>query len=537
MSAEAADLIVLAKRCHTWGPERAHASCMAVAGGRIVRLGGRRAVLRLRGRRTRVLEPRDAVVTPGLVDCHTHLFYWALMRALVTDVSKAGTLAAALASLAKGSEKRRVGDWVLGAGFDCNRWEAPPTARDLDRAVPERPAIVYSRDWHTAWLNTAALRRVGITARTIDPRGGRIVRDGRGRPTGVLEEMAVELLPDPLRELGRRNDDEARRVIDRALRAAYRVAWKNGITGVHSMDDGASLGHLRRHQVDGKLGLRVVHAIQLADMEQAWRLGLSSGFGDEWLRIGGIKMFADGALGSQTAYMFDPYPGRGQYRGLPIVAGEELAANVARAARHGFASWIHAIGDRAVHDAVMAIRAARRVGRPAVPQRIEHVQCARPADVRRMARAGIVASVQPCHLLGDIATADRHWPRARRHAYAFRRMLGAGVTLACGSDVPIESIDPRRSLFAATMRTDDKGRPDGGWFADQRLTAAEVLHAFTRGAAEASGASLPAGTLAVGGPADMTIWAEDPLRASPKNLLKIGILGCVIDGQVHLTGQ
>jgi len=190
-----------------------------------------------------------------------------------------------------------------------------------------------------------------------------------------------------------------------------------------------------------------------------------------------------------------------------------------------------------VHDAVTAISAARRIGRPAVPQRIEHAQCARPVDVRRMARAGIVASIQPCHLLGDIETADRHWPRARRHAYGFRRMLDAGVTLACGSDVPVESIDARRSLFAATMRTDEGGQPAGGWFADQCLTAAEVLHAFTRGAAAASGAGLPAGTLAVGSPADMTIWAEDPLRGKPESLLKVGILGCVIGGEVHLTGE
>ncbi|MCK4342938.1 MAG: amidohydrolase, partial [Phycisphaerae bacterium] len=497
-----------------------------------------RRVLGLRARGTQVVDLGAAVITPGLVDCHTHFFYWALGRALVIDVSELWLLDDVLRKIRAQAKTKRLGDWIVARGFDHNRWAAEfPTAADLDRAVSEQPVMVHSRDEHSAWLNTAALRRCRITSRTPDPKGGRYLRDARGRPTGIVQEAALQRLPDPLRDFARRRDPSGRRIIDRALDAAYRTAWGLGIVGVHVLDDGPSLSHLLRHHATRRLGLRVVHAVAWADLEHACQLGLRSGFGEDWFRLGGVKIFADGALGSQTAYMFQPYPGRGDYCGVPVVAGEELKETLRKAVQHGWAAWIHAIGDRAVHEAVDAIAAARRLGNPALPHRIEHVQCVRPADARRMARLNIVASVQPCHLLGDITTADRHWPRARRNTFAFRRLLDSGVTLAGGSDVPIESLDPRRSLFAATMRTDEHGEPAGGWFPEQRISARDALLAFTRGAALASGNPAPTGTLAPGAPADLTIWADDPFRACPAELLQAGILGCVVDGQVHLTAE
>jgi hypothetical protein len=479
-----------------------------------------------------------AVITPGLVDCHTHFFYWALGHELVIDVSAARSLTAVLQTIRAAARTRRVGEWVMARGFDHNRWRTGlPRAADLDHIVPGRPVMVRSRDGHTVWLNTEAMRRSGITPDRPDPPGGRYLRDARGLPTGIVQEAAVDLLPDPLRELAQRTDPVARRAIDRALSVACRVAWSHGIVGVHAMDDGVSLAQLLRLRVEGRLGLRVVHAVPLADLDHACRLGLASGLGDDWLRIGGIKIFADGALGSQTAYMFDPYPGRGEYCGVPVVAGAELREAVVKAARHGWAAWIHAIGDRAVHEAVTAIRAAQRVASTALPHRIEHAQCVRLADIRRMARAGIVASVQPCQLIGDIEIADRHWPQARKNAYPLGSLLRAGVALACGSDVPVESIDPRRSLAAATLRTDQHGQPAGGWFPRQRIGVKDALRAFMRGAAWSIGAPLPAGTLVPGAPADLTVWAEDPLEADPRSLPNLEILGCVIGGQPHFSSD
>lgn len=528
--------ILVAQRCRDFVRDDPRADAVVVADGRVTAVSNHRRLLRTRQRGTRVIDLGACVITPGLVDSHTHFFSWALWRALTIDVSMLTNLDAVLRRIHRLSRSRRVGNWVIARGFDHNRWSTSfPTSADLDRAVADHPTIVRSRDGHSAWLNSAALRLLSINGNTPDPVGGRFLRDQHGQPTGIVQEAALDQLPDPLREFSRRTDSAALRTIDRALDAAYRDTWELGIVGVHCMDDGPSLYHLTRHRTAERLGLRALHAIPLQDLDHVDALGLRRGLGDDWLRLGGVKIFADGALGSQTAHMFDSYPGRDGYCGVPVLLERELTDAVRRATRLGWPVWIHAIGDRAVHDAIRAIATAPRPDRSAPPHRIEHAQCVRAADIRRLARLGIVASVQPCHLLGDIPTADRHWPIARRHAYPLRALLDAGAILAAGSDVPIESIDPRRSLFAATMRTDEHGHPAGGWFPSQRLTTAEVLHAFTRGAAAAAGLPLPAGTLAPGALADMTIWHEDPLDVPPPELLEIGIAGCVIGGAMHLS--
>ncbi len=529
------ELIVSGGRCHTFAGAARGTSAIAIAGGRVVAVGGKRDIPQWKSRGTDVVDVGDAVLTPGLVDCHTHLFYWALNRSFGIDVAALTTLHGVLQRINKQAAKRRFGEWVVGRGYDHNRWGTLPTADDLDRAVPRHPAIIHSRDGHSAWLNTRALAEAGITSDTPDPPGGRYIRDAHGAPTGIVQETAIEQLPDPVRAFARRRDAATRRKIAAAVQSAMAYARSVGITGVHTMDDAPSLHHLHELRQRNELTLRIVHAVPVADLHKASELGLATGFGDDWLRIGGIKIFSDGALGSQSAYMFEPYPDSKGDCGVPVIAGDALKDVVATAVERGWAVWIHAIGDRAVHESVLAITATRRKRDVPLPHRIEHAQCTRPADIRRMARAGIIASVQPCHILGDIPTAQRHWPRAQKNAYPFRRLLDGDVVLAGGSDVPIESIDPRRSLYGAVMRTDERGEPEGGWFADQRLTSEEALWMFTVGAARARGASDTAGTLIPGAPADVTIWDEDPLRAEPADLLHIGLRGSIVGGRVHLN--
>ncbi len=528
--------ILITGRLRVLGAVRKSAQAVLVVGGRIALVGSRRSLARQKPRGARTLDLGDATITPGLVDCHTHFFYWALGRSLVAELSDLFDWPAVERRLERQCRRQRVGDWVVARGLDVNRWDGQlPTATQLDRVVADAPLIIHTRDGHTACLNTCAMQRAGLTKATPDPKGGVYLRDERGRPTGVVQEAAIDLLPDPLRELARRTDGTAQRTVDRALDDAERMLWSLGIVGVHTMDDGASLTHMQRRHAAGRLGVRVLHAVQRADFDAAVKLGLRSGFGDDWLRIGGLKIFADGALGSQTAYMYDAYPQRPGFHGVPVFSAAELEALVARAAEQGWASWIHAIGDRAVHDVISAMIKGTGKRHLPLPHRIEHTQCIRPGDVRRMARAGIVASVQPCHLLGDIVTADRHWPRARKNTYAFRSLLDAGVRLACGSDMPIESPDPRRSLHGAVCRTDEQGTPAGGWFAAQRISAEDVLRGFAQGAAVSAGKPVEMGTIVPGAPADFTIWEEDPARVRSEELLTIGIRGCVVGGEVHLA--
>lgn len=539
-STAAPDLILLAPRCYSAAGRIRPCHALAIRGGRIVAAGTKRSVVRLRGQRTRMIDLGETgAVTPGLIDAHTHFYYWALGRALTIDVSADRTLDATLARIGRESRTKSVGEWVVARGFDCNDWPGGwPNAADLDRIVPGRPVMVRSKDGHVAWLNSAGMQRIGLRATTADPPGGRYLRRESGEPSGIVMESAVDLLPNPLADLGLSTRPRDRAQVDRAMQAGYAEARRLGLTGVHALDDAPSLRTFQRHRGTGALGLRITHSIPLAQLGAVGRLGMSSDLGDEWLRVAAIKIFADGTLGSQTALMFDPYPealaaGRTDH-GVAVVAGEELRATVAQAASQGWACWIHAIGDRAVSEAIDALAAARRVEPRPLFHRIEHTQCIRPADVRRMARARIAASVQPCHILGDIRTADRHWPRARRNAYPFRRLLDAGICLPLGSDAPVESIDPRRSFFAAVCRTDEAGAPRGGWFADQKLTAAEVLRGFTAAPAESIGTTNPAAALVPGAVADLTLWYDDPLRCRPEALRECRITGVVLDGRAYV---
>ncbi len=570
--------VVHAKRIHTLNPDQPSAAALLIEAGRVRAAGTARQMRRMAPRGSRVLDCRDAVLTPGLVDSHTHFFYWALQRHLVLDLGACRTRAALTERLAGPEAQRRLGGWLVGRSLNWSAWgDTLPSAADLDALLPRGgaesatpPALLMAADGHAAWVNHAALELARIGPQTPDPPGGRIERDGDGRPTGIIRETALHLLPNPLRALADDASPAALRLVDQALADATRAAHRFGLVGVHTMDDAGSLRHLLRQRQVGALRLRVVHAIPLADFPAAARLGLRCGLGDAWLRIGGVKIFADGTLGSKTAYMFDEYPGRPGDRGVPVVAGAELAEHVAALAQAGFPAWVHAIGDRAAHDVIAAVAAlskrrsragelagaraaamkrapnsrmtgaarggstssARGVGDAslAMPHRIEHAQCVRPDDIRRMARLGIVASVQPCHLPGDIDNAERDWPAARRHAYPLRRMLSAGVTLACGSDVPIVSLDPRLSFFGALARARWDGTPGAGWQPRERITADDVLSGFTRGAAAAAGEPWPAGTLAPGAAADITIWGADPLRAATDEWLDFPLRGCIVGG-------
>lgn len=529
----APDQIVLANRIHSFAERARPAKALAISRNRIAAVGTHRQIRALANRNTRVIDLRDTTITPGLCDCHTHFFYYALHRANAIDLTTARSRDHALNTLQKQAKRRSYGDWIVGFGCDWNTWPTHrPTAADLDAHFPDRPVLIRSRDAHSVWLNTAALRTAQLRPNTPDPPRGRYVRDARGKLTGIVQEAAIDTLPDPARQLALQTDTRTRRQIDRALANAFAEAHAHGLVGFHTMDDAVSLTHLQRLHTAHHLQLRVAHAIPLANLDAAIQLGLRSGLGDDWLRIGAVKIFSDGALGSQTAYMFSPYPGS-QDVGVPVVAGDALIETATHAARHGFALWIHAIGDRAVKECIDAIAAARKVEPTPLPHRIEHAQCIRPADIRRMARLKFVASVQPCHILGDIPTAQRFWPRAQKNAYPLRRLLDAGVTLAAGSDVPIESLDPRRSLFGATQRTNEAQQPPNGWIPDQKISTREALIAFTRGAAAVANADPHTGTLTPGALADLTIWNADPLTHDPQELLDIPIRGCMVNATLY----
>jgi len=435
-----------------------------------------------------------ALVTPGFVDGHTHFAMWAVSRRRVR-LAGARTRAEALQRIAAGTATQ---GWVLGHGWDANHWEAPPDRFALDR-VQSLPVFLTSLDVHAAWVNSAALAVARIGRDTPDPIGGRIVRDATGEPTGLLLERAVELLIPHLPE-------PAPADLADAVREAQREAHRLGITGIHDVETPSALAAFRTLEQAGELRLRVLFHPPVAELPVLLRHGVRSGQGTTWLRLGGVKLFLDGSLGSRTAWMLEPYED-GRDAGMPVATEREARAAMQAAAAAGIACTVHAIGDAAVRRALDLIAGLPRVG---LPHRIEHFQCVHPADLKRAAELGVVSSMQPAHLLVDIPLAERHWGRRSRGAYAFRSLLEQGTILAFGSDVPVASLDPREGVWAAMERVSGDGSPPRGWYPEERLGFEAVVRAYTQGNAIAAGVADRRGSLAPGMDADLVVWEVDP---------------------------
>jgi predicted amidohydrolase YtcJ len=518
--------LVVADRVHTLA-DPPITRALLLANGRVAAIGDP-DVLRARAPAAPVLDLGGAILTPGLTDAHVHLTEWAFARRDV-DLTDATSPELAARSVAEHARRSRSG-WIRGRGWNPHLWHGrAPHRAVLDAVVADRPIALQSHDMHALWVNSAALHAAGIDGSTADPDGGRIVRDETGEPTGLLLEWAGPLVT---RKVPAPTVDEA--VV--AVHEAQRELHSLGITGVHSLPgvhlvDPDPLPVLLRLWERGALRLRVLQHIGLDRLEDALRLGLRSGFGDAWFRIGAVKMFLDGALGSRTAWMRAPYQD-GSGCGMRTLDPAEFRAHVRRAARGGVAAAVHAIGDAAVSLALDVLGAAdTRVA--ALPHRIEHMQCCPPERFADAAAAGISCSMQPAHLITDWRIADREWGVARSSsAFALASLLAHGTLLAFGSDVPVEPVDPRRGLYAAVTRQDLTGEPRAGWFAEQRIDTAAALRAYTIGPARAAGLPAPHGSLAPGAPADWVAWERDPLTCEPQALLELRCVATMVGGEL-----
>lgn len=462
--------------------------------GRIRLVGPAAQVERSAARHVPRYELPDALVTPGLVDGHTHLALWALNRRRV-ELTGLRTREEVIARVAAAHP---VQGWVIGQGWDANGWPSPPDRYALDR-VQRLPVYLDSLDVHAAWLNSAALAAAGITRELPDPYGGRIVRDANGEPSGLLLERAVELVIPHL-------PDSPADLLDDALREAQTEAHRLGVTGIHEVETMQTLAAFQRLESAGQLRLRVLFHPPVAALPQLIIRGVQSGQGSEWLTIGGVKMFLDGSLGSRTAWMLEPYAGT-RDRGMPITGEAEARGAMTSAAAAGIASTVHAIGDAAVRRALDLVSALPAL---TLPHRIEHFQCVHPVDLDRVAHRSLVLSMQPAHLLTDIPLVDRHWGDRGRGTYAFKTLLKRGARLVFGSDVPVASVDPREGFYAALERRAFDGTPANGWRPEEKLGFGDVLAGYTVAPAQAAGAGERRGKLGPGFDADLVAWSVDP---------------------------
>jgi predicted amidohydrolase YtcJ len=520
------------------------AEALLARDGRVAAVGRAADLAREAGRAERV-DLRGGLMTPGWFDAHVHFMWWGFQMAEI-DLRAAGTLDQALEAIGRRARELTPSQWLTGGRFDKNTWGRWPTAADLDRVTAGRPAVLRSRDGHSRWLNTAALRAAGIGTDTPAPEGGAIFRGPAGEPTGILQERANELAD---RAVPAATEADC----DAATARAQREALIRGVTGVESLEQASSYAAFTRARGRGELKLRVIMGIphrSLAsslpttgtppqirdtarfDFDSAMEGGLRTGQGDEWLRLGHVKFFSDGALGSQTAALEDPYEGTTD-RGILTFDPIELRADVARAAAAGLAVAIHAIGDRAVRVALDAI-APTRVTSPSLRQRLEHIQLVREEDLSRFGALGVIASMQPIHCTSDRDLADRYWGPARTpRAYPWRTLLERRAVLAFGSDAPVEPIDPLLGIHAALTRRRATDRD--AWFPAQRLTLDEALHAYSAGAAFSTGREDEWGTLDVGMRCDATVVDRDLATLREDDLLDAKVRATITDGTVRYS--
>jgi predicted amidohydrolase YtcJ len=434
-----------------------------------------------------------------------------------------------------------AGFWLRGGGWNVNLWTdgVQPHRRVLDVVAADTPVALDSKDLHAVWLNSEALRRAGITAATPDTPGGVIERDADGTPTGVLKENAVALAAAayPRPELAETLA---------AARAAIPAMWQAGIVALHNANDTADGLAFRTYQElrrRGELGLRVLQQIPACNLEHARALGLRSGLGDARLRVGGIKLFADGALGSRTANMLQPYRTEPDNWGVAAADPEEMLEQALAASAAGLSLSIHAIGDRANRDVLNILAEVRRqegaTQRPALRHRIEHVQCIHADDLPRLAQLDILASVQPIHATSDIFIVEKYWgPERAAGAYAFRRLLDSGAHLVFGSDGPIEPHAPLIGIHAAVTRRRSDGTPGpDGWQPQERITVAEAVDAYTYWPAYAAGEESYRGSIAPGKAADLVALSGNIFETDPMALLDLQVTLTIMDGEIVWRGS
>jgi predicted amidohydrolase YtcJ len=526
----AADLIVRNARIWTVNPAQPQADAVAVLNGRIAAVGPDAAVMPWRGPSTRVVDAEGGRLLPGFNDAHVHFSDGgaALAAVQLTDATSLKEFVKRIADYASHAPK---GEWIRNGEWDETKWSPAklPTRQDIDAVTPDNPVALDRYDGHMILVNSKVLALAGITSKTPDPPGGVIVRDAAGQPTGALKDAATELVQHiaPPLSLAQR-----RRAIDRALHEAA----LRGVTSVQDMTlDYGDLTVYSQLLDEGKLSVRLYGAPPIARIEDQAQLGIGRAFGSAFLRIGALKMFADGSLGSRTAYFVQPYTDEPENRGLlysdmlPLIkAGQRLM----RADATNLQVCTHAIGDAGIATTLDLYQAVEKAQGPRDRRwRIEHAQHMAAKDFERFAQLHVIASVQPYQAIDDGRWAEARigHDRASR-TYAFRTFMDRGVRLAFGTDWPVAPLDPMLTLYAATTRATLDGKNPQGWFPEQKLTIQEAIAAYTIGSAYAEFQEHDKGSIEPGKLADMVLLSQDVLTIAPAAIRGTHVLKTWVGG-------
>lgn len=532
-----ADLILLNGKIWTVNPGQPQAEAVAVRAGRIAAVGKTDEIRRWAGPATQVIDLGGKLVVPGFNDAHVHFCSGGSSMASV-QLRDAGSQDEFRDRIGAFAAKQRAGRWITGGEWDHENWKPAetPTRQLIDAVTPDNPVMVNRLDGHMALVNSRALALAGIDRTTPDPAGGTIVRDAAGDPTGILKDAAMGLVA---RKIPAPTEGE----LAEAVRAAMRYAAENGVTSVQDMS--ASPEVLRVYQKlleRGELTVRIYGAQPLGSWQRLAAVGVRAGFGSEKLKIGALKAFSDGSLGSTTALFFEPYADAPQTAGLAadeMIPESRLRDHIVGADAAGLQVMVHAIGDKANHTVLGMFEAAvMRNGLGDRRFRIEHAQHLAADDIARFGKLGVIASMQPYHVIDDGRWAEKRiGPKRAKGSYAFRSLLSSGATVAFGSDWPVAPMQPLMGIYGAVTRaTLDDLRP-GGWIPEQKITVAEAVRAFTMGGAYASFDEKIKGSIEPGKVADLVVLSRDILAISPAEIARVTVETTVFDGKVIYSRQ
>ncbi|HEX8822557.1 MAG TPA: amidohydrolase [Archangium sp.] len=529
-SAEAeapATLAILNARVWTGNPRQPWAEAVATRGERLVAVGSRAEVERHLGPSTRVIDAKGRLLVPGFNDAHVH-FVDGGFRLASVQLRDARTPAEFIARIKAFSATVPKGTWITGGDWDHELWGGELPRREwIDAVTPDHPVWVNRLDGHMSLANGAALRAAGVTAVTPEVAGGSIVRGPGGEPTGILKDNAQALVDrvvtPPSAELR-----------DRALEAAMRYVAEQGVTSVQHMGTWEELDVFERAHQSGRLRTRIYAAVPLDTWERLRDTVAARGRGDTWLRIGALKGYVDGSLGSHTAAFLAPFTDAPQDTGLLVNTSEDLYRWTSGADKAGLHVAVHAIGDRAIR---LQLDLFKRVAEENGPRdrrfRIEHAQHIAPEDVPRFAAQRVIASMQPYHAIDDGRWADRViGPERSKTTYAFRSLLDAGATVAFGSDWFVAPPTPLEGIYAAVTRRTLDDRNPGGWVPEQRIGVEDALRAYTAAGAYASYEEGEKGTLESGRLADLVLIDRDLTRVPPETIRDARVMLTVVGGQV-----
>lgn len=532
-----ADLVLHNAKVYTVNSDQPWAEAVAIKGSWIEAVGDNDSVLAVADDHTQVIDVKGRLMLPGLCDAHIHFYDWALSRRLV-PLADCSSKSEMIARIQNWNGDFGGTGWIAGRGWNETVWNPieEPTKHDLDQ-VTNQPAIFWRADMHSAVVNSEALQLADIYKDRPDPEGGLIERDADGQPNGVLRELAVNLVmehmskPDP-------------NWLDDTLTDAMAELHRMGITAVHDqrmkdqLEGPIALSAYQRLNQRNELKIRLNCNIAAHDLPSVSKLGLSSGLGDDYLRLGHIKLFTDGTLGSQTAWMLEPFEGTTDNVGINVTTPEQIKQEFEQAAALGFPISIHAIGDRANREVLDAFEALlEKHPQPHIPHRIEHVQTIHPDDLPRLAEMNLTSSVQPAHAIDDIELAEIRLGSRADRAYNFRSLLESGSLLALGSDAPVANINPFLGFHAGLYRQRVNRMSEPAWLPNECLTLEQIIEGYTLGAAQAGGWQSVIGSIETGKRADLAVLDQDLFEITQQSIQGdevsgTNVLMTVFDGEI-----